>query len=249
MEIFRQPFRAAYSKLLLTLGFILLLSCMPGVERAQGYHCIAGDPCPQAWPPPPSASSVARGFYRDCKATYDMHWTCTQKKGHVLIESQCEEPGCIIGIQNQTLGEEFPVADTPYTLRYQSDRVPGRTGSNFIIFPHGKHFAGWSLNVHHFYDVSNNILYMGNGKIRFLQTTVLPINGEYLVASEGGEVVYIFDGLGRHQRTLETKTQPNLQGNATSSLHAFSYDSQGLLASIDNHGHTTIIQRNPNGLV
>ncbi|MCY1044696.1 PA14 domain-containing protein [Corallococcus sp. bb12-1] len=41
--------------------------------------------------------------------------------------NSCKTPGSIIECENQTLGEELPVTGTPYTLNYQSDRVPGRT--------------------------------------------------------------------------------------------------------------------------
>ncbi|MBZ4417792.1 PA14 domain-containing protein [Myxococcus sp. RHSTA-1-4] len=39
----------------------------------------------------------------------------------------CKTSGSVIECENQTLGEVLPVAGTPYTLHYQSDRVPGRT--------------------------------------------------------------------------------------------------------------------------
>jgi RHS repeat-associated protein len=38
----------------------------------------------------------------------------------------CNSGGSVIGCEEQTLGEELAVAGTPYTLRYASDRVPGR---------------------------------------------------------------------------------------------------------------------------
>jgi RHS repeat-associated protein len=44
-----------------------------------------------------------------------------------------EEPDCrkgsIIECQNQVLGESIPIAGTPFTLNYRSDRVPGRTAA------------------------------------------------------------------------------------------------------------------------
>lgn len=39
----------------------------------------------------------------------------------------CKTSGSIIECENQTLGEALPIAGTPYTLHYQSDRVEGRT--------------------------------------------------------------------------------------------------------------------------
>lgn len=41
-------------------------------------------------------------------------------------EDTCEQAGSIIECQNQVLGEEVPVAGTPFRLHYRSDRVPGR---------------------------------------------------------------------------------------------------------------------------
>ncbi|HBF12360.1 MAG TPA: hypothetical protein DDW49_03060, partial [Deltaproteobacteria bacterium] len=56
-------------------------------------------------------------------------------RGHGLEEEfQCIE-GSIIECENQVLGEEFPITGTPYSLHYQSDRVPGRSSSNSITFP------------------------------------------------------------------------------------------------------------------
>jgi RHS repeat-associated protein len=40
--------------------------------------------------------------------------------------------GSIIGCQNQSLGEVVPVTGTPFHLRYQSDRVPGRTAERTL---------------------------------------------------------------------------------------------------------------------
>ena len=41
----------------------------------------------------------------------------------------CKAAGSIIGCETQTLGETTPVAGTPFTLNYQSDRVPGRAAT------------------------------------------------------------------------------------------------------------------------
>ncbi|NPC83478.1 hypothetical protein HPC49_35300 [Pyxidicoccus fallax] len=47
----------------------------------------------------------------------------------------CKTSGSIIECENQTLGEAVPVVGTPYTLRYQSDRVPGRTSRHSFEVP------------------------------------------------------------------------------------------------------------------
>jgi RHS repeat-associated protein len=42
------------------------------------------------------------------------------------LKDPCEKAGSIIQCENQILGETVPVAGTPYTLNYRSDRVPDR---------------------------------------------------------------------------------------------------------------------------
>ena len=46
-----------------------------------------------------------------------------------------ERCGSVIGCQDQTLGQQIPVVGTPYTLHYQSDRVPGRKSARTIEVP------------------------------------------------------------------------------------------------------------------
>src|SRR5262249_24262405 len=41
--------------------------------------------------------------------------------------------GSIIGCDRQTLGEVVPIARTPFSLHYQSDRVPGRTAEQKLL--------------------------------------------------------------------------------------------------------------------
>src|SRR5690606_42157539 len=48
-------------------------------------------------------------------------------------EGTCEASGSIIDCHNRTLGERLPVAGTPYTLNYRSDRVPGIASRPFEI--------------------------------------------------------------------------------------------------------------------
>jgi RHS repeat-associated protein len=47
-------------------------------------------------------------------------------------ENSCTAAGSIIQCQNRTLGEEVPVAGTPFTLHYSSDRVLGRTAARTL---------------------------------------------------------------------------------------------------------------------
>jgi len=42
-------------------------------------------------------------------------------------DDPCEDERCVIELQGQVLGELIPLAGSPFTLNYRSDRVPGRT--------------------------------------------------------------------------------------------------------------------------
>jgi RHS repeat-associated protein len=54
---------------------------------------------------------------------------------HVGALPQNEEPGSIIGCQNQTLGEAVRVAGTPFALHYASDRTPGNKAAYSLDIP------------------------------------------------------------------------------------------------------------------
>jgi RHS repeat-associated protein len=43
--------------------------------------------------------------------------------------------GSIVGVENQTLGESVPIAGTPFSLVYASDRTPGRIADRSITIP------------------------------------------------------------------------------------------------------------------
>jgi hypothetical protein len=46
-----------------------------------------------------------------------------------------EEVASVIECTNQTFGEDVPVAGTPYSLHYRSDRVPGRAAARRVTVP------------------------------------------------------------------------------------------------------------------
>jgi RHS repeat-associated protein len=50
-------------------------------------------------------------------------------------DKPCEQTGSRIECQNQILAEEVPVAGTPFSLHYQSDRVAGRSKSYELTIP------------------------------------------------------------------------------------------------------------------
>ncbi len=69
-------------------------------------------------------------------STFDCNWSvvctgaCTAPKEPPPappMSCQSRRSGSVIGCERQTLGEEVALAGSPFTLHYQSDRVPGRT--------------------------------------------------------------------------------------------------------------------------
>jgi RHS repeat-associated protein len=50
-------------------------------------------------------------------------------------DDPCHKKGSDIDIQNQVLGEYLPVTDTPFSLHYSSDMVPGRISSRQLKIP------------------------------------------------------------------------------------------------------------------
>jgi RHS repeat-associated protein len=55
--------------------------------------------------------------------------------GDDLLDDPCLLLGSIIECQNQALGEAIDIAGTPFRLRYQSDRVPGRRAARSLRIP------------------------------------------------------------------------------------------------------------------
>jgi RHS repeat-associated protein len=57
-------------------------------------------------------------------------------------DDPCERQGSIIECENQVLGERLPIAGTPYTLNYRSDRVPGRKAAYTVkVYLSGAHVS------------------------------------------------------------------------------------------------------------
>jgi len=75
-------------------------------------------------------------------STIDLNWpmklpnTARTPDGDVDTDKdrdcQNSASGSIIECQGQALGESLPIQGTPYTLNYQSDRVPGRAARNTL---------------------------------------------------------------------------------------------------------------------
>ena len=156
------------------------------------------------------------------------------------LEDACPVSGSIVAVENQSLGEAVDIVGTPFSLVYQSDRLPGRKDASWDAREQA--LGGWTFEVHHAYDRAANVLHLGDGTTRQTESlgTVLRVNGEYLIASESGAEVYAFDATGRHVRTIDGLT------NAVRYL--FGYDAATRLVTVtDGNGKVTTIERNAAG--
>ncbi len=101
--------------------------------------------------------------------------------------------------------------------------------------------GGWSLDIHHSYDVTGDVLHLGNGKRRAkLGIKTNGLDAEIKIPNENGEQVYVFDKSGRHLRTVNSLTR--------GLLYQFAYDDRGFLASItDGDNNITPIERATDG--
>ncbi|MGD9851402.1 MAG: RHS repeat domain-containing protein [Nitrospirales bacterium] len=160
------------------------------------------------------------------------------------VSEPCLKSGSVIACENQSLGEAMDVVGTPFTLHYQSDRVPGRAAANPVAVAHARQLGGWTLSAHHVYDIAKKTLYLGTGVRR--NTTelseVLPgPGGTVRILSVNMGATYEFDASGRHLSTLDVRTGSKRLG--------FGYDAQGrLITVIDVAGtQVTKIERDSAG--
>lgn len=154
------------------------------------------------------------------------------------VDDPCKKKGSTIECQNQNLGEDVPLVGVPFDLHYDSARALGRGGADINVIADALGFGGWTLSIHHFFDPGSDTLYLGNGDRRSAGQLGAPIvfNGNFLVASEDGSKVYVFNSGGQHLSTLNALTG--------SVRFQFSYDSSGQLIGItDANGNATSIQR------
>jgi RHS repeat-associated protein len=99
--------------------------------------------------------------------------------------------------------------------------------------------GGWTINVHHAYDVAGKTLYLGNGQRRNIEANKNQTD-EIAIPSEEGSQLYIFDRNGRHLRTISTLTR--------SVIYTFEYDATGWISAIaDGDNNTTQLERNAEG--
>jgi RHS repeat-associated protein len=98
--------------------------------------------------------------------------------------------------------------------------------------------GGWSVNVHHFFDPLDRILYLGSGRQRSANELGVvqedPVADEVRIASENGLSVFVFDRSdGRHLRTINALTH--------STAYEFEYDGDGQLTAIRGDGLVTTV--------
>src|SRR3990172_6998437 len=132
-------------------------------------------------------------------------------------------------------GNWIGASRTPFVLYYRSDRIQGGRADGF---PNS--LAGWSLDVHHAYEIDRSILYTGDGKRRIAKATGILAGAETRIPSEDGALVYVFDAKGRHMRTAN--------GLSGTLQRRFLYDNAGGLVRIeDDNGNVTRIERDGKG--
>jgi YD repeat-containing protein len=160
--------------------------------------------------------------------------------GNDNVDDPCSKKGgSSIGCQNQSLGEDVPVVGTGFFLHYEGGRAPGRVDANGVATADARMIGGWTLNVHHVYSPQSDTLFFGDGRQRSTWQLfgATSHNGNYLLTSDDGREIYVFDGpSGRH---LQTSTP--LTGVVK---YLFGYDIAGNLTTVtDSSGNVTTIQR------
>jgi YD repeat-containing protein len=154
-----------------------------------------------------------------------------------------------IACQNQSLREDVPIVGSGLFLHYESSRLPGTSGAIAVATTDALSIGGWTLNVHHAYDPASDTLFLGDGQQRSAWQLAgsSMLNGNYLVTSQDGSEIYIFDGTS----LLHTQTLKPMTGAIK---YQFGYDAAGRLTSVtDGSGNVTTIQRdaseNPTAIV
>jgi len=161
---------------------------------------------------------------------------CAEAAPYCGVDRPCTEAGSIVDVHNQALGERIRVTGTPFALYYRSDRIQRSQSDSF---PNS--LAGWSLDVHHAYDSARKILYTGDGRRRIAAMGASQPGGEIRIPAEDGSVLDIFDGKGRHLRTVNALT--------TAVRYLFVYDAQARLVGVeDGYRNTTRIERDAQGV-
>jgi RHS repeat-associated protein len=196
--------------------------------NSSGSLNLTGSPCLIT----PDVSTFQISGSGSVTLSFTVDDTCGRDSGGVS-QSLC---------QNQAVSIDPPIVGTPFELNYQSERVPGRNGTSAFLTAFTRDLGGWSLNVRHAFDPVSGNLYLGSGRRRRGAVLGTPpiVNGNYLVTSEDGGEVYVFDNTGRHLSTQDALTGAN--------EYQFAYDSNGNLKTVsDSGGNVTTFARDANG--
>lgn len=153
------------------------------------------------------------------------------------------EPLVVFFCSDQSLTITQSLGNIPFNLHFSSNRLRNRDISVFRGVQ-SYWLGGWTLSVHHYYNLSNNILFFGDGSQ--LSYTSPPIKlisspNEYAVASYDAKEVFIFDSIGRHIRTVD-----GLSGRI---LLEFVHDNAGRMVSVKTNNHVIIsVSRDSTGI-
>lgn len=166
--------------------------------------------------------------------------------------------GSVISPRGQVLGEDVDIVGTPFSLHYESSRVPGHAGVDLFAMKDALNLGGWTISAHHVfepfllnycaggsctpYSVVPKAVFFGDGTSRNDADVqaVVSLNGNYLITSDDGSEVYAFNGKGMHLQTLRPFTG--------AVMYTFAYDAQNRLISVtDANGKVTTIDRDASG--
>lgn len=201
------------------------------LERIEIEIAIAGQEFKEVFPPKPNQ-------------TYTFTWDGKDAEGRQVS-----------GKQPVTIRTTFIYPNPEHNQRKEGTATLGTWNAGILGL------GGWTLGVHHAYDVAGKTLYLGNGQRRnninnlsvgakhSCSQSLLSTNNVYTgmlrpefinIPSEGGGQLYIFDSTGKHLRTISTLTK--------ALLYNFQYDEAGYLAAIeDGDGNITGIERDAGG--
>lgn len=153
---------------------------------------------------------------------YDFVWDGKDSSGNLI------EGGSPL---NYTILEDHPTSGFSGSVNYT-----GYLGGRKAVL---SGLGGWTLSIHHFYDINLKTIYFGTGSYRKVTATLLS-SGNYQAPNDDGSEVYIFNSNGKHLTTLY-----GLTGNIK---YSFNYNSLGFLNSVtDAFSNVTTINRSSSG--
>ncbi|MBA3476731.1 MAG: RHS repeat protein, partial [Actinobacteria bacterium] len=168
--------------------------------------------------------------------------------GIIIVNQKAARPSAVedcedfvfVPCPRQVATLSLPLAGSSFSLRYASDRVPGRLAAPSLdARPLG--LGGWSIDVLQSYDIAAKVLVQGTGERRRVDATSLTMDGTAVlaVASEDGSAVYVFDAAGRHLQTFDAITGTK--------VYAFGWGPSGLDSITEPGGRVTRVRRDTAG--